>query len=170
MVLHEHGSEVSWIYAGIIASPLFRIDIPLSSKSVGFGTKASGMESDNEVELAEEFGPSDLLVCEQFSGRKVLKIFMVCNHINWAQQSFEVMTPDFECFKYCEQFLVMDVIVEFGWGKSPRVKGDRMNFAVGQRYGGKNSSKGIVRGIHFNNKRCAWNPVSQDRHGGEGLL
>ena len=64
MFLHEHGSEVSWIYAGIIASPLFRIDVPSSSKSVGFGTKVSGMESDNEVELTEEFRPSDLLACE----------------------------------------------------------------------------------------------------------
>ena len=82
MFLHEHGSEVSQIYAGIIASPLFRIDIPLSSKSVRFGTEASGTKLDNEVELAEEFGPSDLSACEQFSGRKVLKIFMVCNHVD----------------------------------------------------------------------------------------
>ena len=74
MFLHEHRSEVSWIYAGIIASPLFRIDVPSSSKSVGFGTKVSGTESDNEVELAEELRPLDLLACEQFSGRKVLKV------------------------------------------------------------------------------------------------
>ena len=64
MFLHEHGLEVSWIYAGIIASPLFRIDVPSSSKSIRFGTEASGMESDNEVELAEEFRPLDLLACE----------------------------------------------------------------------------------------------------------
>ena len=64
MFLHEHGSEVSQIYAGIITSPLFRIDVPLSSKSIGFGTKASGTESDYEVKLAEEFGPSDLLAGE----------------------------------------------------------------------------------------------------------
>ena len=64
MFLHEHGSEVSQIYAGVIASPLFRIDIPLSSKHVGLGSKASGMEMDNEVELAEEFRPSDLLAGE----------------------------------------------------------------------------------------------------------
>ena len=60
MFLHEHRSEVSQIYAGIITSPLFRIDIPSSSKRIGFGTEASGMELDNEVKLAEEFGPLDL--------------------------------------------------------------------------------------------------------------
>ena len=78
--------------------------------------------------------------------------------------------PDFEHFKYCEQFLVVDVMIELRWGKSPRVKGDRMNLAIGRRYGGKDSSKGIVRGVHFNDKRCAWNPVSQDWRGGEGLF
>ena len=64
MFLHEHRSEVSQIYAGIITSPLFRIDIPSSSKSVGFGTEASRMEMDDEVELAEEFRPLDLLAGE----------------------------------------------------------------------------------------------------------
>ena len=56
--------EVSQIYAGVIASPLFRIDVPPSSKSIGFGTEVSGTESDYEVKLAEEFGPSDLSVGE----------------------------------------------------------------------------------------------------------
>ena len=83
--MREHRSEVSWIYAGIVASPLFRIDVPSSSKSVRSSTEASGMESDNGVELAKEFGPSNLLACEQFSSRKVLKIFMVCNHIDQGQ-------------------------------------------------------------------------------------
>ena len=64
MFLCEHGLEVSRIYAGIITSFLFRVDVPSSSKSVGFGTKASGMELDYEVELAEEFRPLDLVVGE----------------------------------------------------------------------------------------------------------
>ena len=37
--------------------------------------------------------------------------------------------PDFECFKNCEQFFVVDVIVELRWGKSPRMKSDRMNLS-----------------------------------------
>ena len=64
MFLCEHGLEVSQIYAGVIASSLFRIDIPLSSKSVRFGTEISGMELDDEVELTEEFRPLDLAVGE----------------------------------------------------------------------------------------------------------
>ena len=128
------------------------------------------METDDEVELAEEFRPSDLTVGEQFSGRKVLKIFMICYHIDQGQRSLKVMMPDFECFENCEQFSVMDVIVELGWGKSLRVKGDQMNFTISQRYGGKDSSKGVVQGICFNDKWCAQNPVGQDWCSGEGLF
>ena len=78
--------------------------------------------------------------------------------------------PDFECFKYCEQFFVVDVVVELRQDKSLRVKGDWMNFTISQRYGGKDSSQGIVQGVRFNDKQCAWNPVSQDQRSGEGLL
>ena len=78
--------------------------------------------------------------------------------------------PDFECFKYCKQFFVVDVVVELRRGKSLRVKSDRMNFAIGWRYGGKDSSQGIVRGICFNNKWRAWNPVGQDWRSGEGFF
>ena len=78
--------------------------------------------------------------------------------------------PDFECFKYCKQFFVVDIIVELRRGKSLRVKGNHMNFAIGWRYGSKDSSEGIVRGVCFKDKQCAWNPVSQDSHGSEGLF
>ena len=170
MFLCEHGSEVSWIYAGIIASPLFRVDVPLSSKSVRFGTKVSRMEADDGVELAEEFGPSDLVVGEQFNGRKILKIFMICYHVDWGQRSLKVMTSYFEHFENCKQFFVVDIVVELRQGKSPRVKGNQINFTVGQRYGGKDSSEGVVQGICFNDKWGAWNPVGQDEHSGEGFF
>ena len=52
--------------------------------------------------------------------------------------------PDFECFENGKQFFVVDIIVELGQGKSLRVKGDRMDFAIGWRNGGKDGSKGIV--------------------------
>ena len=64
----------------------------------------------------------------------------------------------------------MDVIVELGRGKSPRMKSDRVNFTISQRNGGKDSSEGVVQSVCFDDKWRAWNPVSQDRHGGEGLF
>ena len=61
MFLCEHRLEVSQICAGI---SLFKVDVPLSSKGIGFGTEMSGMESDDEVELTEEFRPLDLAAGE----------------------------------------------------------------------------------------------------------
>ena len=39
------------IYRGIVATSLLRIDVPLSSQSIGFGSKLAGAEMDDEVEL-----------------------------------------------------------------------------------------------------------------------
>ena len=61
--------------------------------------------------------------------------------------------PDFEHFKYRKQFFVIDVIVELGRGKSPRMKSDWVNFAISWRNGGKDSSKGVVRSIRFDNQQ-----------------
>ena len=102
------------------------------------------MELDDEVELTEEFEPSDLTTGEQLSGREVLNIFMICYHVNWGQRSLEVMTSNFEGFKNGKQFLVMDIVVEFGWGNGLRVKGNWMDFTIGGRYSRKDSCQGIV--------------------------
>ena len=64
----------------------------------------------------------------------------------------------------------MDIVVELRQGKSPRVKSNQMDLTVGQRYGGKDSSEGVVQGICFNDKWRAWNPVGQDWCSGEGFL
>ena len=78
--------------------------------------------------------------------------------------------PDFGYFENHKHFFVVDIIVELRQGKSPRVKSDQMDFAIGQRYSGKDGSKGIVRSIRFNDKQRAWNPVGQDQCSGEGFL
>ena len=40
-------SEVLRVYAGIVAIHLFKIDVPLSSKRVGFGAKFFGVETND---------------------------------------------------------------------------------------------------------------------------
>ena len=39
------------IYRDIVAASLLRVDIPLSSQSVGFRSESAGAEMDDEVEL-----------------------------------------------------------------------------------------------------------------------
>ena len=56
----EHGSVVLRIDSGIVAIPLFKIDIPSSSKSIRLGSEFSRMEMDDKVE-AERY--SDQHAC-----------------------------------------------------------------------------------------------------------
>jgi len=57
---------VLWIDPGIVAIPLFKVDIPSSSHCVGFGSKFSGTETDNEIESGNIFGPMCLSTHEDF--------------------------------------------------------------------------------------------------------
>ena len=57
MFLSEDGLEVVRVDCGIASIPPFRIDVPLSSESIQFGTKTTRAESNNKVELGEVLGP-----------------------------------------------------------------------------------------------------------------
>jgi len=62
----EYQVVVLWIDAGIVAIPLFKIDVPLSSECVGFGSEFSRMETDYKVESRKVFRPMCLLMHEDF--------------------------------------------------------------------------------------------------------
>ena len=49
LFLRENRSEVVRIDCRIITSPLFRVDIPLSSKSVWLSAEATRVETDDEI-------------------------------------------------------------------------------------------------------------------------
>src|SRR5882724_428472 len=93
---------VLWIDAGIVAIPLFKIDIPSSSECVGFGSKYSRMETDHQVETGKLFGPMCLSTREDFGHWKVFQIPMIGDHIDRKSRAFKVMLPSFESFKNCE--------------------------------------------------------------------
>jgi len=80
--LSEDGFEVVRIDCGIASIPLFRIDIPLSSKSIQFGAKTTRMESDDKVELREVLRPLYLPLGQYLGSRKILKVFMICNNVS----------------------------------------------------------------------------------------
>ena len=50
----EDGAEVLQIDASVVHIPFFGIDVPASSQRIGFSSKSSWMEADNQVELAKE--------------------------------------------------------------------------------------------------------------------
>ena len=93
LLISEHRSEIVRINSYIIPFPLFRIDIPSSSQSIWFGSKFTGVKTNHKVELREEFRPTGLLLHQNFGSRKIFKILVICDNINWNWSSFKVMAP-----------------------------------------------------------------------------
>ena len=82
MLLSEDRFKVVRIDCGIASISPFRIDIPLSSKSIQFSAKIT------KVELGEVLGPPCLSLGQHLSSRKVFKVFMIYDNINRIGQTF----------------------------------------------------------------------------------
>jgi len=122
LFLSKDGLEVVRVDCGIASIPLFRIDIPSSSKSVQFGAKMTRVETDDKIELGEVLRPLHLPLGQHFGSRKILKIFMICNNIDGVGWTFQIVSPNLESFKDSKQFLVICIIVQLHRGESAGVK------------------------------------------------
>ena len=69
---------------------------------------------------------------------------MVRHHVNRSRRSLGVVAPYLKSFKNGEQFLVMDIVVEFGGRKGAGVESNGVDFIVRQRYCGENGGEGVV--------------------------
>jgi len=88
LLLSEDWFEVVRVDYSIASIPLFRIDIPLSSKSIWFGAKMTRMEPDNKIELREVLEPPHLPPDQYLGSRKVLKVFVICDNIDGIGWTF----------------------------------------------------------------------------------
>ena len=102
-----------WVDSEVVTIPLFWVDVPAASESVGFGTKLSGAEPDYEVELGEELRPPGLSACEELRSSKVLQILVVGDHVNRSSGALQVVPPGLERLEDSEEFFVVGVVIEF---------------------------------------------------------
>ena len=93
---------VLWVDSGIVTIPLFRVDVPLSSKSVWFRSKFSRAETDNEVECGKKFRPMCLSTCEDFGSGKILEVPVVGDDVNRYTGTLKIVSPMCEGFNDCE--------------------------------------------------------------------
>jgi len=114
--LSEDRFEVIRVDCSIASIPPFRIDVPLSSKSIWFGAEMT------KIELGEVLGPLYLPLDQYLGSRKILKVLMIHNNIDRIGQTFQIVSPNLEGFKDGKQFLVMCVIIQLCCSKSTRVK------------------------------------------------
>ena len=82
LFLSKDELEVVRVDCGIASIFSFRIDIPLSSKSVQFGAEITRAKSNDKVELEEVLGPLYLSLGQHLGSRKILKVFMIHNNVN----------------------------------------------------------------------------------------
>jgi len=111
LFLSEDRLEVVRVDCGVASIPLFRIDVPSSSKSIRFSAKMTRTEPDDKIELREILGPPYLPLGQYLGSEKILKILMIHNNIDRIGQTFQIVSPNLESFKDSKQFLVMCVIV-----------------------------------------------------------
>ena len=67
--------------------------------------------------------------------------------------------PYLKGFENGKQFLVMDIIVEFGGRKGVGVESNGVDFIVCQGYCGEDGGEGIVQHVHFDYEQRAQDPV-----------
>ena len=130
LFLSEDRLEVVRVDCGVASIPPFRIDIPLSSESIQFGTQMTRAEPDDKVELGEVLRLPHLPLGQYLSSRKILKILMIYNNINEIGQTFQIVLSNLEDFKDSKQFLVIYVIIQLHCSKSVGVKSNWMNFII----------------------------------------
>jgi len=99
LFLSEDRFEVVRVDCGIASIPLFRIDIPSSSKSVRFGAKMTRAKPDDKIELREVLRLLHLPPGQYLGSRKILKILMIHNNIDGISQTFQIVLPNLESFK-----------------------------------------------------------------------
>ena len=51
LLIGEHQSEILRVNAGIVATPLFWVNVPTACERIGLSTEFSGAETDYHVEL-----------------------------------------------------------------------------------------------------------------------
>ena len=169
LCLSKNRFEVVRVDCSIASIPPFRIDIPLSSKSIWFGAEMTRAESDNKVELGEVLRPLHLPLGQYFSSRKILKVLIICDNINRIGRTFQIMLPNLEGFKNSKQFLVMYIVIQLHCSESMRVKSNWMNFIIFVN-NEEDCSKSIVWGISFYDELSIRNPMSEDRYRGKCFL
>src|SRR5258708_19712073 len=65
-----------------------------------------------------------------FGGGEVLQVLMVHYCVDGCGQTFQKMSPGFEHFEYCQEFLVMCIIIPLGTLQCVGVEGHWSDFAI----------------------------------------
>ena len=63
--------------------------------------------------MEQIFRSVSLTASEDLGSRKVGEVFVVSDDIHRKVQTLQVVSPNLECLKDCEEFFVINIIVKF---------------------------------------------------------
>ena len=72
LLVSEYGLQVLRIDTGVVATPLFWVNVPTARERIGLGAKFSGLKPDDHIELRQELQAPSLSLGEDLRCRKVL--------------------------------------------------------------------------------------------------
>ena len=75
---------------------------------------------------------------------------MVCDNINQEGGALQVVLPGLEHFKYCQEFLVVNIIIQLQRGESVGMESDWVEFGIGG-VDGEDCSESVIGGVGFDN-------------------
>ena len=94
---------------------------------------------------------------------------MIGDNVNQRCGAFKIVVPGPKSLVDSEELLVMGVIVELQSRQSLGIVGNRPNLLI-RTTNGENASNCIVGGVYLYDDQSIWNPMGEDRSGGEGVL
>ena len=74
---------------------------------------------------------------------------MVRDNVNRESGALQVISPGLECLKYCQEFLVVNVVIQLRRGESAGMESDWVEFGI-EGVDGKDCSESVIRGVGFN--------------------
>jgi hypothetical protein len=119
LILSEYWSEIMRICTGVATIPLFWVDVPPSSESIGLSAEPAWPETKDKIESVKEFRPPGLPASQKFCRSKVFQVFVISNHINSGYRTLQITAPDAEGFKNRKELFIVHVIIELRRSERP---------------------------------------------------
>ena len=121
---HLEGSEKKLGFLAGCASVTPLHKVVTARKSIDLGVFFAGTEIEDIFVRVEDEGPADLSTGEDLGGVEVLEVLVIAVDLDRMWGALEVVSPDLEAIDDGEEFLIVDIVVAFGWDHLAGVESD----------------------------------------------
>ena len=99
-------------------------------KSIRLPLQSTSMIGDNKIEVSQEERPACLAMVQCPGGGEILQVLVITKDSDLMLGPIQVMSPLFKSYDYGKEFLVVDIVIDFGRGELSGIKGNWVEKAV----------------------------------------